>query len=83
MKLHEIEFTIKIKINPLPFDEYMELQQPFYDKILNKDMPSITFEEINKWLKLDKKKYYPTSIEFSKMNREEERISTTKIEITG
>jgi len=81
--IHRIEFTINIETNNLSNEDYMKLQEPFYLKIVDDKMPSITFEELVKLLNLDKKKFYPSSIEFPEMTHEDFVPKTTKIEIKG
>jgi len=81
--IHRIEFTISIESNLLYQKEYLKLQEQFYSKIVDEEMPVMTFEEINKILELDKKKFYATSIQFPEMTCDENDFTPkiTKIEI--
>jgi hypothetical protein len=81
--IHKIEFTISMETHYLHQEEYMKLQEQFYSKIADEKMPVMTFEEINKILELDKKKFYATSIEFPEMTHNEDDFTPriTKIGI--
>jgi len=80
--IHRIEFTISMETNLLHQEEYLKLQEQFYSKIIDEEMPAMTFEELNKILELDKKKFHTTSIKFPEMTRDENDYPrTTKIEI--
>lgn len=80
---HKINFTISIETNDLDHETYMELQQPLYERIVDTEMQSMSFEEINEILKLDERKYYITGIEFPDRRGDENgyEINETKIEI--
>jgi hypothetical protein len=81
--IHKIEFTISMETNLLYQEDYLKLQEQFYSKMADKEMGTMTFEELNKILELNKKKFYVTLIEFPEMTHEEEDFTPriTKIEI--
>lgn len=80
---HKIKFTITIETNDMNHETYMELQQPLYEKIVETEMQSMSFEEINEILKLDERKYYATGIEFPDVVRDENcyEVNETIIQI--
>lgn len=80
---HKIKFTISIETNAVDFEKYMEMQNPFYENIIDTTKQPMSFEEINEILQLDKRKYHPTGIEFPEMTGDDNdfEIKETKIEI--
>ena len=84
MKLNEIEFTIRVKTNYLPQEVYEEILNPFLDMIMKRgDDRMMSFEELTKYLELDKKKFLVTSTDFPTLDRFDDGLKTTKINIEG
>ena len=81
--MKKIKFTICLETNILDDEDYMKLQEPFYSRIIDTEIPPMSFEEINWILQLDKLKFHPVGIEFSdmKFSDDEFEIGETKIKI--
>ena len=84
MRTNEIEFTIRVKTNFLYQETYEEMLKPFLDMIMKRgDSRMMSFEELTKHLELDKKKFLVTSTDFPTLDRFDDGLKTTKIEIVG
>lgn len=81
--IHKFKFTISIEANNLSQEQYMELLQPLYDKIIEKEIIPMSFDEIDDILKLKERKFYATSVEFPNMIQDENDFEPkeTNIEI--
>ena len=84
MKLNEIEFTIRVKTNPLDQKTYEKILNPFLERIMKREGDvRFSIEDLIQYLELNKCKFYVTSTDFPTLDRFDDGIKTTKIEIIG
>jgi hypothetical protein len=84
MKTNEIEFTIRVKTNFLDQETYEEILRPFLERIVQrKGDVRFSIDDLIKLLELDKKNFLVTLTEFPTLDRFDDGLKTTKINIVG
>lgn len=85
LPVHNIEFSIEVNLRSLSFDNYMKIKEVFEGQIIDdKWDKTIDFKKLVDILRLENRKYRGKSIEYPKMDRNDEfEQKMTKIEIVG